>query len=354
MKPKKSLGQNFLRDKNILDKIIQAADLKADDFVIEVGPGEGILTEELVKKAGKVVAIEIDDNLASKLDSRLRGNDKVEIVNDDILKINLPEIIETRFFCHSERSVAKSMNLLNTTTSNIRKQIPRLRDDAKGVIAPLGMTSAYKVIANIPYYITSPIIQLFLETKYPPTEMILMVQREVAERICASPGQMSILAVSVQYYAEPKLLFYVDKKSFYPVPEVDSAVIKITPYAQLKPSPVSSTRHPLPITGEEDNETKNFFRIVKAGFSAKRKTLLNNLSNSLHLDRKIAEEAIGKAGLKPSQRAQELSVEDWKKLAKTLSGLTRLTKNYGTEVFIKQQKLRVNQQKNMLARKTLF
>jgi 16S rRNA (adenine1518-N6/adenine1519-N6)-dimethyltransferase len=270
MKPKKSLGQNFLQDKNVLDKIIQAANLKADDFVIEVGPGEGILTEELAKKAGKVVAIEIDDNLASRLDSRWHRNDKVEIINDDVLKVNLPEILE-------------------------RVETPR-----RGV----STIYRYKVIANIPYYITSPIIQLFLETKYPPTEMILMVQKEVGQRICARPGQMSILAVSVQYYAKPELLFYVDKKSFYPAPEVDSTVIKIV--VRRKYKEVS------------EEEIKSFFRIVKAGFSAKRKTLLNNLSNSLHLDRKIAEETIRKAGIKPNQRAQELSVEDWKKLSELL------------------------------------
>ncbi|HRY82510.1 MAG TPA: 16S rRNA (adenine(1518)-N(6)/adenine(1519)-N(6))-dimethyltransferase RsmA [Candidatus Moranbacteria bacterium] len=295
MQPKKSLGQNFLRDKNVLEKIIASADLKSDDFVIEIGPGEGVLTEELAKHAGKVLAVEIDKTLADKLKEKYKNNKKIEILNDDILKINLPEILR-----HSERSEAKSKNLLDNITSNNNRKILRLRpstdfaqdDDIN-----------YKLIANIPYYITSPIIQLFLETKYPPSVMILMVQKEVAQRICANPGQMSILAVSVQYYSKPELLFYVDKKSFYPVPEVDSAVIKISGIRNYESG----------IMNQE--ETKKFFRIVKAGFSAKRKMLLNNLSSSLHLEKKQVEEKLKKVGISPASRAQELSMEDWKNIA---------------------------------------
>ncbi|MDO9231243.1 MAG: 16S rRNA (adenine(1518)-N(6)/adenine(1519)-N(6))-dimethyltransferase RsmA [bacterium] len=269
MKPKKSLGQNFLRDTDVLEKIIQSANLKSDDLVIEIGPGEGVLTEKLFKHAGKVLAIELDSALANKLKKQYKDSKKIEIINADILNINLPEIlkVETR---HCLVSTEEKIN--------------------------------YKVVANIPYYITSPIIQLFLETKFPPTEMILMVQKEVAERICARVGQMSILAVSVQYYAKPELLFYVNKKSFFPVPEVDSAVIKI-----------SKINNQQIINNKE--EVKHFFRIVKAGFSAKRKTLVNNLSASLKLDKKEVEEKLKKIGITPNQRAQELSVEDWKKIA---------------------------------------
>lgn len=279
-KPKKSLGQNFLQDKNILNKIIKSANLKADDLVLEVGPGKGALSDELIKHSAKLIMIEKDEKLADKIarkyqitNVKLQKNPKIQnyefqngngIISGDILKINLPKLLEVN------NSEAKS----------------------------------YKLIANIPYYITSPIIQLFLETIYPPSEMILMVQKEVAERICASPGQMSILAVSVQYYAEPELLFYVDRKSFYPIPEVDSAIIRIK----------------LKIKREELNQekTKNFFRVVKAGFSSKRKTLLNNFSNSLHLEREIVEEKLKKAGIKTIQRAQELSVGDWKKLVEIM------------------------------------
>jgi 16S rRNA (adenine1518-N6/adenine1519-N6)-dimethyltransferase len=272
MKPKKSLGQNFLKDRAILEKIIKAACLNADDLVIEIGPGPGVLTEELVKRAGKIIAIEIDNNLAEKLKIKYKNNKKVEILNGDILKINLPELIQ--------------------------RQLPHL---SFGHPLPKGEEERgnYKVVANIPYYITSPIIQLFLETKYPPKKMILMVQKEVAERICAGPGNMSILAVSVQYCAKPELLFYVPKNAFWPIPDVDSALIRIT----------HQTKRPA------KDEIKQFFRVVKAGFCAKRKVLSNNLSSSFHISKQEAEKRIKKAGIDPGSRAQELSVSDWKKLS---------------------------------------
>lgn len=265
IEPKKSLGQNFLRDENVLQKIIQAADLKTDDLVLEIGPGEGILTEELAKKSGQVVAVEIDKNLFANLKNKFRDKKNITFINDDILKINLSGLF-----------------------SSYKLQV-----------------SSYKLIANIPYYITSLIIRFFLENKLPPQEMILMVQKEVAERIVSGPGQMSLLSVSVQYYAKPELLFYVDKKSFYPVPEVDSAVVRIT----------QNVEHET----QDTEKIKHFFRIVKSGFSAKRKTLVNNLSNSLHISKEEAEEKIKSAGLKPTVRAQELSIEDWKKLQETFS-----------------------------------
>ncbi len=276
------LGQNFLKDTSIVDKIISAANLQPDDFVIEIGPGEGVLTEELIKRAGKVIAIELDKNLISSLENKFKDRKNLEIINADILKINLLNLI-------SEKK--------------------------------------YNVIANIPYYITSPIIRLFLEQGNPPSEMILMIQKEVAERIVAKPGKMSILAVAVQYYADPKILFNVPRTAFEPAPEVDSAVIKIVPYfsspylgrgcreatgegEEQLPSPLN----PLP-KGEEESR-KKFFRIVRAGFSGKRKTLLNNFSTSFHLDKKETEEKLKAAGINPTARAQELSIEDWKRLVK--------------------------------------
>jgi 16S rRNA (adenine1518-N6/adenine1519-N6)-dimethyltransferase len=284
MKPKKSLGQNFLKDRNILEKIIKAANLKVDDLVIEIGPGEGVLTKELARNVCKLICIEKDEKLAQQLvnnfefqisnfksisnDLILNFKNKTAVISGDVLKINLPELIDKNSF-HN-----------------------------------------YKVVANIPYYITSPIIQLFLETKFPPKEMVLMVQKEVAERICADPGNMSILAVSVQYYAKPELLFYVDKTAFWPVPEVNSAVIKITPFS---PSPPLFEHLPSGRGGRSE-ERKRFFRVVRAGFCAKRKVLSNNLSSSFHISKQEAEEKIKKAGIDPGSRAQELSVDDWKKL----------------------------------------
>jgi 16S rRNA (adenine1518-N6/adenine1519-N6)-dimethyltransferase len=261
LKARKNLGQNFLKDDAVLQRIVEAANLSKEDTVIEIGPGKGVLTEKLAKVCKKVVAIEIDESLIKILDSRFRGNDKAEIIHEDILKINLPELI-------------KRLNV----------QTPK----------------SYKIVANLPYYITSPIIRLFLETEYPPQEMILMVQKEVAERITAKAGDMSILAVSVQYYAQPEYLFTVSREAFEPKPKVDSAVIKIVHIVRSK------------------EETKIFFSIVRAGFSAKRKTLVNNLSNGLSVDKKEIEEKIISLGFSKNTRAQELGVEDWKSLQKLL------------------------------------
>jgi len=270
IKPKKSLGQNFLRDDQILQKIIASAELSSDDFVIEVGPGEGVLTEQLAKYAKKVVAIELDNNLVPILEEKFSETKNIEIIHNDILKINLPELLE------AEGSTFGS---------------PK--------VEPSDALQSYKVIANIPYYITSPIIRLFLEQTNQPKEIILLVQKEVAQRIVAKPGRQSILAASVQYYGAAEILFEVNKKSFFPIPKVDSAVIKIIPQKSF------------------DKELdKKFFRIVKAGFSAKRKTLLNTFSSSLQLDKNIVEEKLKSAGISPAARAQELSIGQWEVLVK--------------------------------------
>ncbi|MFA7208657.1 MAG: 16S rRNA (adenine(1518)-N(6)/adenine(1519)-N(6))-dimethyltransferase RsmA [Parcubacteria group bacterium] len=258
-RPKKSLGQNFLRDEKVLQKIINISALNAAGFVIEIGPGEGVLTEQLAQYAEKVIAIELDGELVPALAEKFKNNPNVEIIHEDILKINLPELLEKN-----------------------QPSTPR----------------AYKVVANIPYYITSPIIRLFLEQTIQPEEIILMIQKEVAERIVAGPGQGSILSVSVQYYATAEIMFAVGKQAFFPVPKVDSAVIKIIPTRKF-----------------DKDQDKAFFRIVKAGFSAKRKTLLNNLSNSLQLDKSAVEEKLQSLGIAPTARAQELSLEKWKEIA---------------------------------------
>ncbi len=183
-RPSKGLGQHFLIDKKVLHKIIQAADLKPGDVILEVGPGIGILTLELAKKVKKVVAVEKDFKMIAVLKEVLRDYKNVEIVRDDILKVNLNDFI----------------------------------------LKP----KTYKIVANIPYYLTSHLIRKFLEIDNPPKEMILMIQKEVAQRIVARPPKMSLLAVSVQFYAKPEIITFVSKKSFWPQPKVDSAIIKIT------------------------------------------------------------------------------------------------------------------------------
>ncbi len=276
MRIKKSLGQNFLKDFQVVKKIIEAADLNSSDIVLEIGPGTGVLTEELAKKAGRVIAVEIDENLANLLRDKFKNSSNIDIVNENILDL---QIQSSNFKFQTKSKAQNPKNIHNSCYT-----IP----DTK-----------YKIVANLPYYITSPIIRMFLESENPPSEMILMVQKEVAERIVANPGKMSILAVSVQYYAKPELLFTVSRKYFYPIPEVDSAVIRIV------------TSEPKYVTGDEG---KKFFRVVRAGFCAKRKTLANNLSNSFHLEKKEVEKILEGAGFSRNVRAQELCVEDWKKL----------------------------------------
>lgn len=259
-KLKKSLGQNFLNNPDIIEKIIEKSNLNTDDVVLEIGPGDGALTKSLIKNSGKVIAFEIDTDLIQSLEDQFTNADNFELINQDIRKINLPQfLIDNR-------------------------------------------VDKYKVIANLPYYITSFIIRFFLETVHPPSEIIFMVQKEVAERIVAQPGKMSILSVAVQYYGEPEYLFTVTAENFTPIPKVDSAVIRISNIQR------TNKRNKI--------EDKLFFQLVKSGFSAKRKTLVNNLSNSLHLSKIDVIQKIKKINLDQNVRAQELSINDWQKLVK--------------------------------------
>jgi len=296
LKLNKLLGQNFLIDHTVLEKIIGAADLSKKDTVLEVGPGLGILTEELAKRAGEVIAVEKDKKMAEIVRNVL--NDKkvrnVEIIEGDILKFSI----------------------FNFQFSN-KSQIPNSK------------LKTYKIVANIPYCLTSRLIRKFLESENPPAQIVLMVQKEVAQRICAKPPEMSLLAVSVQFYAEPKIISFVSKKSFWPRPKVDSAIIKITPRnlpplqrgieGDLKTITKILPNPPLPKEG-----TEHFFRIVHAGFSHPRKQLINNLNSDLKIDRAKIAAALKKIGLASEQRAETLSVNDWKKLTEFLTNIIDL------------------------------
>jgi len=268
--PNRSNGQNFLIDKNILDKIVVAGELGAEDTILEIGPGFGVLTQELVKRAGKVVAVEKDKRLAEFLrkeikklrNKEVKGENNLEIVNEDILKINLAKIDE----------------------------IP----------ASAGMTSTYKIISNLPYQITAPVLWRFLhEEKEKPKTMVLMVQKEVGERICARPGKMSILSVLCQLYAECEIVTTVSRNCFWPAPEVDSVIIKLE-IRNLKLKNI-----------DNNLDYKELMRIVKIGFSAKRKMLKNNLAGGLQVPMEKVVAALQEVGLDVKIRAQELRVEDW-------------------------------------------
>ncbi len=253
LRPLKRFGQNFMVDKTVLSKVVATAELTSQDTVLEIGPGIGTLTQELAKKAGQIVAIEKDRNMVEILKETLKDFKNIEIIQADI-----------------------------------RKWDPKYKiQDTK-----------YKVVGNLPFYLTAPVIRQFLEdTGVRPLQMVLMVQKEVGKRICAKPPWMNLLAVSIQVYAEPKIISYVSKNSFWPQPKVDAAIIKITP----RPS----------VIGDADL----FFKIVKAGFSQPRKQLINNLSRSLKIDKIKVAAWLLKNNIQPTQRAETLTIENWIKLA---------------------------------------
>ncbi len=251
MKAKKSLGQHWLFDKPTLYKIVESAEVSKNDTVLEVGPGRGSLTEVLAEQASKVIAVEFDADLVPGLKATFATKDNVEITQADILDYDL---------------------------SNL--------------------AVGYKVVANIPYYITSPIIQKFLQDHNQPSVMVLLIQKEVAQRIVAKPGQMSVLAVSVQLKAEVELVANVGKELFQPPPEVDSAILKIIP--RIKPL--------------FDVDEQKFFSLVKAGFGEKRKMLRNSLAGGLQKEPTQIEELLKQSGLDVTARAQELSLSQWRVL----------------------------------------
>lgn len=258
LRARKGLGQHFLIDPVALQASISAAELSSDDTVIEVGPGLGVLTEELAKSAKKVIAIEVDSLIASLLQKRFTGYSNVSIMNADILQVDIAHEI-----CNSE----------------------------------------YKVVANLPYYVAAPTIRCFLEAKEKPSRMVVMVQKEVAENMTACPGKMGLFSVSVQLYGNPSIVHYVPANSFYPVPKVDSAIVSIDVYSQPA----------VAITPDE------FFRVVKAGFSAPRKQLRNSLANGLSVEPVVAADILNEAGIDYKRRAETLTLDEWAKLCESVS-----------------------------------
>ncbi len=254
--PRKSLGQNFLTNPTYLEKIVQAAGVETNSVVLEIGPGLGNLTRFLVEKAGRVVAVELDAQLVEILKTELADQLNLVVVHGDILKVPLED---------------------------------------------LQLSQGYLVVANIPYYITSAIIRRLLEAPVKPDRILLTVQREIADRICAQPGEMSLLSLSVQVYGNPKRLFRIPAEAFYPAPKVDSAVLLV----ELYPQPVIPTAM-----------LNDFFTLIKAGFSQKRKTLRNSLSGGLRLASSQVEEILNSAGVDPQRRAETLSLDEWASVVK--------------------------------------
>jgi 16S rRNA (adenine1518-N6/adenine1519-N6)-dimethyltransferase len=281
--PSKRYGQNFLINQEPIEKMIEVADLSENDVVVEIGPGFGVLTFELIKRVKKVFAFEIEKKLKPYWDEM--RNNKLEIVWGNVLGM-----------------------------SNDKCQMSNLAFRQAGQI--LNSDIKYKIVANLPYQITSAVIRMFLEAENKPETMVLMVQKEVAERICAKPGEMSVLSVATQYYATAEIIMNVPRSYFWPEPAVDSAVIKLKVCEVHKVCKV----HKVCEVCKVDEE--RFFRIVKAGFANRRKFLIKNLEVIVgKKNRGELEKIFNKLNFASSVRAQELSVEDWKKLAEQLSTL---------------------------------
>jgi 16S rRNA (adenine1518-N6/adenine1519-N6)-dimethyltransferase len=257
---RKGLGQHFLVDGSQIKQILLAAELGPTDSVIEVGPGLGTLTRSLADNSRRVVAVEKDEHLATLLRDTFAAYGNVTIINRDILEVDLSAVI--------------------------REYLPSLGPPA------------YKVVANLPYYITSPVLRFFLEAGVKPQIMVVMVQKEVARQITAKPGDMSLLSVAIQLYGEPRIVRYVPARSFYPAPAVDSAILKIVVF----PKP------------RVDVETASFFTLARAGFSAARKQIANPLAHALDRSKDDVLALLNRAGIDPRRRAETLSIEEWGRL----------------------------------------
>ena len=254
MRPNKAFGQNFLVDRAVLQQIIEAAELEQSDQVLEVGAGTGVLTRELATRVRRVVAVEMEQNMLTLLQKMTDGYPNIELI---------------------------ARNLLYLDPQEVFGQEP------------------YKLVANLPYYITAPTFRHFLESANPPRLLVVMVQYEVAQRIVAEPGDLSLLGVSIQFYGQPRIIARVPARSFFPAPKVDSAIVRVEVHAQAPLAP---------------EERDSFFRVVQAGFSARRKQVHNSLTHGLHRKNEEVRAWLETAGIEASRRAETLSIEEWLRL----------------------------------------
>lgn len=269
----KSLGQNFLIDDKIIEKIMDSAEIKKNDLIIEIGPGLGTLTKELLKKAGKVIAIEIDKRMINILADRFSIYKNLEIINEDVLKVDLDKLIKNE-----------------------------IKD---------GTIKKAKIVANLPYYITTPIIMKLLEEKINIESITVMVQKEVADRLCNTPGGKDTGAITytVYYYSEPLKIIKVPKEAFIPIPKVDSEVIKL----KIRDNP------PINLINEKD-----FFKIIKFAFMQRRKTLVNALCNcDLFKNKDEIKQIISEIGINKNTRGEELTLEEYEKIANYISNIKK-------------------------------
>ena len=278
LRPRKELGQNFLTDPVHLAKIVDIAGLTPADTVLEIGPGPGVLTRLLAEAAGQVIAVELDPHMVNLLKNEYGHLHNLTVVEADILQTNLNTLV--------------SQQKKPTYPKGTLSHIPH----------PTSLIS-YKVVANLPYYITSAVLRHLLEATPQPERVVVTVQKEVAQRMVAKPGQMSLLAVSVQFYGQPILAHHIPAGAFYPAPKVDSAVVRIDTFAQ---PPVAVT------------DVDHFFQVVKAGFGQKRKQLKNSLAAGLAKPMPEVMAALDQAKIDSTRRAETLSLEEWGRLAAVL------------------------------------
>jgi 16S rRNA (adenine1518-N6/adenine1519-N6)-dimethyltransferase len=262
-RPNKSFGQNFLVDRGALEQIVAAAEITPDDAILEAGAGTGVLTRELAKHARRVVAVELERDMLALLAKTTRAFTNIEVIERDLRFVDPAELFG---------------------------QEP------------------YKLVANLPYYITAPTFRHYLESENPPRLLVVMVQFEVAQRITAAPGDLSLLAVSVQFYGRPSMIARVPARSFYPAPKVDSAILRVEVDPQAKLSHAERDR---------------FFRVVQAGFSERRKQLHNSLTHGLHQKNELVREWLALANIDASRRAETLSVDEWLQLWRAIEQASR-------------------------------
>ena len=273
LRPRKGLGQNFLADPFHLQTIVDTAEVTRKDVVLEIGPGPGTLTRLLAERADQVIAVEIDPAMVELLRIEYAALTNLTVVEADILETKIDVLLATA--------------LRQTSLSP----------------SPDQAWPAYKVVANLPYYITSAVIRRLLEVSLPPSRLVVMVQKEVAQRIVAKPGKMNLLAVSVQFYGRPSVVHRVPAGAFYPSPKVDSALVRIDVFSQ-RPVDVRDLDH--------------FFRVVKAGFGQKRKQLKNSLTVGLGRASADIVATLQATGIDPTRRAETLTLAEWAKLAEAL------------------------------------
>jgi len=263
-KKQRKLGQVFLKDEKVVQKIIQAADIKPKDQILEIGPGKGVLTKFLLKTEAEIMAVEKDPKLVKFLEDFFKDRQNLKIIHADI------------------RDFLK----------NTGYRIPNTQ---------------YKVLGNIPYYLTSHLLRLLLESPIKPSLIVLMIQKEVAERVMAQPPKMNLLSASVQFFSKPEIICYVPRTAFHPEPKVDSAVIKITPL------PAKILKQNL-----GGQAPQSFFRTIKAGFKQPRKLLINNLSKNLNFKKAYIQKVFLQSNMPLNTRAQNLSIEEWISLSSLL------------------------------------